>query len=211
MTLGLPGIGGSPPDGARRDADFYPTPRNLIVPFLPVLRERIAALPGLPIVEPACGDGRLMHHLAEIVPGRPLVGFDIRPDAVAATRRAGFDAHCADWLAPTTAAQLDAMAPGPRIIVTNPPFGVAFDFARESVARAGAGGMVVLLVRITWFEPTVERAAWLPANACDIWWPPSRGRFTDGGTDSAATVWAIWPRRDGGTDGNAHRYLGRHQ
>lgn len=209
MTLGLPGIDASPPDGARRDADFYPTPRNLILPFEPVLRERIAALPTLPVIEPACGDGRLLRHIAKLSPGRHLLGFDVRPEAVSETRRAGFEAHCVDWLSGGAEAQLDERAPGPRIIVTNPPFCVALDFAKTSIRRAGPGGLVALLLRITWFEPTVERAEWLPANACDIWWPSQRGRFTDGGTDTAATVWAIWPRRDGGTDGNVHRYLGR--
>lgn len=211
MTLGLPGIDAPPPDGARREADFYPTPANLIRPFEAVLRERVEALPGLPIVEPACGDGRLLRHLAALAPGRQLVGLDIRREAVEATRSAGFEAHQADWTAVEVDEVLDAVVPGPRIFVTNPPFSLALPFARDGLRRAGASGMVALLLRVSWFEPTIERADWLPAHACDVWWPPARGQFKGGGTDNAATVWAIWPRRDGGTDGNVHRYLGRQQ
>lgn len=221
MTLGLPGIEPPPPLGARREADFYPTPENLIRPFAAVLARRLMALPlDVPVIEPACGDGRLLRAMASLPGGdlRRMFGIDIRREAVAATWDWGFEGAQADWLSDEALTVLEAWEAagggascGARAFVTNPPFSVAADFARRCVERAGPAGLVVLLVRISWFEPTIDRADWLADHACDVWWPPQRGQFTDGGTDTAPTVWAIWPREDGGTVGNLHRYLGRHR
>lgn len=206
--LGLPGLDAPQPAGARREADFYPTPSNLWRPLVPVLRARLDAIGDVPVVEAACGDGRLLAGCQSDlgIPVERLIGVDIRPEAVEATRRRGFAAHLADWLTSTAGALVPA---GPLAVITNPPFSVAQKFAETSIERA-AGGLVVLLLRITFLEPTIERAPFLATHPCDVWIPPSRGRFAGGQTDQATTAWFIWPPAAPGQPGHLVRYLGRH-
>ena len=240
MTLALfddPSAAPAPPEGARRDADFYPTPTALWRAFVPVLRSRLAgsgtdcaacgwasmepvkfcgwcerpmgAHDGL-IVEPACGDGRLLDGLAEMGIHRSrLAGVDIRSDAVKQTRGKGYAARCIDWLRPDAADHLPNGGEG-CAFVTNPPFVVGLEFARTCIERAGPNGLVALLLRITWLEPTVERAAFLASTPFDVWVSPKRVSFTDGkNTDSATTAWFVWPPEDRREEGHLVRYLGR--
>lgn len=205
MTLALPGLEPPNPVGARCEADFFPTPRNVWRPFVPILRRHLADRGDALVVEPACGDGRLLQWLATDcgVPAERLRGFDVRAEAVEQTRARGFEASRLDWVEMAPAVMRDA---GPIIVVTNPPFRIATPFAQACLAVAD---VVALLLRITWFEPTQDRVDFLASHPCDVWVPPSRGRFAGGGTDSATTVWCVWP---GSSDqGHLVRYLGRQE
>lgn len=226
-TLALPGIEPALPTGARREADWYPTPDALWRPFEPVLEERLTGLSQL--IEPACGDGRLMAHLLRMqarraerlrrleerpgaVPPAPraraetLIGFDVRDAAIEASTAAGFDARKRDWL---SAAAATLLPTGPLGIITNPPFILGLEFAQTSIERAGPGGLVALLLRLTWLEPTTARAQFLAEHPADVWIPPSRGKFANDRTDSATAAWFVWPPEDPDARGHCVRYLGR--
>lgn len=228
--MALPGFTADAPQGARKDADFYPTPHELMRQIEPVMRARLAALGSPVLVEPACGDGRMLKWLAGLTEHQAAVGLDIRPQAVEQTKTAGFGATCVDWLAMEAhhatidllyESAVDVTECQPVAFVSNPPFVIAADFVRACLrrARAWAAGhdrrpwMVAMLLRVTFLEPTVQdRRAQLHADhPCDVWIPTTRVSFTDGGNDSATTAWFIWPPEDPQQVGHRIRYLGRHK
>lgn len=236
--MALPGFTADAPKGARKDADFYPTPYELLRQIEPVMRARLAALGSPVLVEPACGDGRMLAWLCDLPKSSEgAIGCDIRPEAVEQTEaRVGDDlpecteVFSADWLTwggdrllarslpPVTLPECRSLA-----IVSNPPFCIAADFVRTCIARAqryastgrppGERWMVAMLLRVTFLEPTVQdRRAQLHADhPCDVWIPTTRVSFTDGGNDSATTAWFIWPPEDPQQVGHRVRYLGRHK
>lgn len=79
-------------------------------------------------------------------------------------------------------------------VITNPPFSEAYHIARTALPYVSYG--MILLLRLTWLEPTLERGAWLITN------PPTRllvfgsprPSYTGKGTDSATTAWFIWSK-----------------
>lgn len=49
-------------DFARRDRDFYPTPKEAVEPLIPHLPDKFT------FAEPCAGDGRLIDHIADLFP-----------------------------------------------------------------------------------------------------------------------------------------------
>lgn len=161
---------------ARRDEDFYATPAYQTRALLRRLRLR----PGMRIFEPCCGDGAIVRELPssvtvitnDIVERPPLL-----PDFLSDARRA------ASWDAFAACGRFD-------LVITNPPFNVAFEIAQQALARCSK---LILLLRLSWLEPTDDRGEWLAAH------PPSglivlprydyRG---NGSTDSVTSAWVIW-------------------
>jgi hypothetical protein len=149
----------------RRPLDAYMTPEH----YIRCLLDRVPI--GGTVFEPCAGDGAI----ARFFPGCDTN--DIDPDRKA-------DYH------------FDAAEPWPLDgawdwIVTNPPFSDAFEVWQQAMVGGGAG--VAMLFRISFFEPTQERAELL--NAC----PPDsliylpRYSFTlNGKSDMSTCCWGVW-------------------
>jgi hypothetical protein len=82
----------------------------------------------------------------------------------------------------------------PDLVITNPPFNEAYPILLAALA-APTVRSVILLLRLSFLEPTYERGKFLGEN------PPShlivlpRYSFTgDGKTDSVTCAWMIWER-----------------
>jgi hypothetical protein len=175
----------------RREDDFYATPRwcveRLLEAWPPAHWHRVGGL----WLEPACGDGRLILAVNEILALRELPlpdwrAVDIRPEAVRACRQLGVEAYQGDYarfsLAPAIRnAQFD-------VILTNPPFVDAFPFVKLAVTQARA---VCLLLRLNWLA-SAERARWLHYNAPSIYVLPDRPDFTGEGGDATEYAWMVW-------------------
>lgn len=94
--------------------------------------------------------------------------------------------------------------------ITNPPFKVATPIVENALRYSRAG--VAMLLRLTWLEPTRDRADLL--GRC----PPTklivlpRYSFTgDGKTDSVTCAWMVWERKATGTISVAPRRPESHQ
>jgi hypothetical protein len=75
--------------------------------------------------------------------------------------------------------------------ITNPPFSYAFEILKNAYKKSHIG--VAFLLRLSFLEPTIERASWLNEH------PPTgliilpRYSFTgDGKTDTVTCAWMIW-------------------
>lgn len=172
----------------RRDADFYPTPRHAIE----VLLEEAPPLEGVPVLEPAAGDGAIVKRL--IARGHAVVAVELRPEA--REDLAPLCAHpphrlvIADWLKGDEARWTHRW---PMAIVTNPPFSIAREFAEACLATEAS--YVALLLRINVEASRPWRSLWQAhpwTRRVPLWKRPS---FTgDGRTDGANYCWFIWDR-----------------
>lgn len=168
---------------ARRGGDFYRTPAWMTRALLarcPIPEN----LPGV-VLEPCAGDGAIVEELE-----RPLAPLIVTNDI---TPRGGFlPDFLEDATRPDAWRRFAALRPI-AIVVTNPPFGLAFPIVQLAVEHASVG--VAMLLRITWSEPTKERGDWLKAHPPTLIVLP-RWKFRGAGSGDTATVaWFLWARQ----------------
>ena len=171
--------------------EFYPTPAEAI---LPILETDLIALPGGVWIDPCAGTGRIVRTVNDVRDDvrwlivelderfRPQLEALVRPGRDELLPFGDFIHR--DWPFPTA-----------DVLVMNPPFEHAFDFARTALTRAHE---VLMLQRQGWFG-TKGRSAWLRQHCPNVLQLEERPSFTpDGATDSADYPWFHWPR--GGHD-----------
>ena len=167
---------------AERGHDFYETPTwavDIIVPHLPAASD---------VLDPCAGKGAILNALAASRRWRTALvrGFEIDH------QHAGSHEH------PTT--YTDALSTSwglPRLVVMNPPFGLAQEFAERALVEVAPGGTVAALLRLAFLEST-KRAGFHRAHPADVFVLAKRPSFTGGGTDSAAYAWFVWGPGRGG-------------
>lgn len=160
---------------SRENNDFYPTPAwcvDLLLNHLAYFHWSIAT-----VLEPAAGDGAVIKRLlARGVPAENIDAIELDP-ARAEQVRAIVPCRCADFLRLPTAHLPEVDVGAYDLIVTNPPFALASDFARVALGMAGDRGTVALLLRLNWLG-SQERAAFHRAHPSDILLLPKRPEFT---------------------------------
>jgi hypothetical protein len=83
-------------------------------------------------------------------------------------------------------------------VITNPPFSLAEDFARQALKVAGAHGTVTLFLRLAFLEGA-KRAAFHREHPADVYVLPTRPVFRpDLGADRWAYAWFVWGPGRGG-------------
>jgi hypothetical protein len=167
---------------ARRAFDWYATPRHQTRALL--AREAVFG----PVLEPCVGDGAIVSVLQKNVsPQLQVITNDIDPGWMA-------DSHL-DITRPETWDQF-----GPwRECVTNFPFNVADQVVPLAHERLQPGGLLAVILRLSWLEPTGEegddfiRGNWLDKH------PPHRlivlprhDYRGNGKTDSVTSAWFCW-------------------
>lgn len=160
---------------SRENLDFYPTPgwpTDLLFDALDVR-------PEWQCLEPAAGDGAIVKRLlARSVPSQRVHAIELDPARAETVRALTPHARCADFLKPWPEPDSVALFGEPfDLIVTNPPFALAADFARVALGMAGDRGTVALLLRLNWLG-SQERAAFHRAHPSDILLLPKRPEFT---------------------------------
>lgn len=173
--------------GAVRIAgDFYSTPAwavRAILPFLPVGSA----------LDPCCGEGAILNacndawvHCEDV----ELLGYEI--DAGRAARVRGHTVDVRDALG-------DAGWFKRPLVITNPPFSLAIEFAERSLReQLSYGGTTALLLRLG-FMAGQKRAPWHRANPSDVYVLPKRPSFAaNGKTDASEYAWFCFGPGRGG-------------
>ena len=173
-------------------SDFYATPAwctRAILPHLPT---------GGPILEPCAGDGAIVDVLC--CPGgvsdRSLID-TIESDKARAEALSARGVTC--WHGDALSAEAWPQWDWPySLVITNPPYGLALEFAaRAVIAQRPHGGTTAMLLRLG-FLAGQKRAAWHQANPCDVYVLPKRPSFTGRGTDASDYGWMVWGTGRGG-------------
>ena len=168
----------------RREGDYYATPAWCVEAILPYLASRGLLDEGRSALEPAAGDGAIVRVLRERTKVRVSM-IEIDPD-----RATQSGAECRDFL--------QYEIPGFDLIITNPPYRLAFEFAKHGLDLLGRGGALVLLTRLNWLA-SVKRSGWLREHTPSVFVLPKRPSFTGQGTDATDYAWLVWGKPNANT------------
>lgn len=159
---------------ARENLDFYPTPAwavDLLLDQLIAPGRVLYPASDLVALEPAAGEAAIIKRLlARGFAPENVHAIEIDPARAEVVRGFVPSVRCADFTLPPSVGRYD-------LIVTNPPFALASDFARVALNMADGVGTVALLLRLNWLG-SQERAAFHRAHPSDIYLLPKRPEFT---------------------------------
>lgn len=158
---------------ARKALDKYRTPPWMTEAF----KESFPAIGGGLLIDPCCGDGRMVDAL------RPRFGSVIAND-IDETEPGCYHEDA------TQEGRLWEVGRHARTpwVITNPPFVHAAEIAQQALSVTSN---VALLLRMTWLEPRPNRM-WLGENPPDYMLVLPRGSFTGGGSDMTSCAWYVW-------------------
>lgn len=170
----------------RHADDFYATPAWATRAILPHLHSSGDLYRDL--LDPCAGAGALLQVAKTIAQQVRGIELDAGRAQVCGLRYA-------------TCANLDALGPeswgAPDIVLTNPPYKLAREFADRALREVRPGGTVAMLLRLNWLA-SQARADFHRANPSDVYILPRRPSFTGGGTDATEYAWFVWGIGRGG-------------
>lgn len=168
----------------RRNLDAYYTPEKAVES----LRQQLDGTfnPWDKMFEPCNGNGSISNVFKKANEGQWLtadIDPSVKPDVVMDS------SSRAEW------AKLNSNGIKHDWVITNPPFNCAFDILKNGMEFANEG--VILLLRLSFLEPTLERGSWLQQNPPDKIIVLPRISFTgDGKCDSVTCCWMIWDKKN---------------
>lgn len=172
------------PRAERNPDDSYDTPPALALSICAALR------PLLPIptdvLEPGCGSGSFLRAIATTWPAASSIGVDIRPRVAGAVPRCSV--VTADFLA-------QRVGPTPGLVVGNPPFLLAEQFARRALSLVAHRGHVAFLLRLSFLSGEKRLPFWREHPLRFLVPIAGRPSFTgDGCTDASEYAVLCWQR-----------------
>lgn len=152
---------------SRENNDFYPTPGWCTDLLLSAIRPSFADR----VLEPAAGDGAIIKRLiAYGIAPEKISAIEIDQERAEMVRAIVSDVGCEDFFLEPDLNAYD-------LIITNPPFALATNFARRAVEMTRYTGTVALLLRLNWLG-SQERATFHREHPSDILLLPKRPEFT---------------------------------
>ncbi len=164
--------------GRRRPLDDYPTPEWVIRAIAPYVS-------GARVLDPCCGSGAILDVFRERAAS--VSGIEIAEQRADEARAKGHEVVLGDAL------EIDW--PRADLIITNPPYSRAQEFAEKALASVEPGGTVALLLRLAFLEGK-RRVAFHRAHGSSVFVLASRPSFTGNGRcDASAYAWFLWGPR----------------
>lgn len=149
----------TPRSDGRRALDDYPTPDW-------VIRAIAFHVAGARVLDPCCGAGAVLDVFAER--GCVVSGIELSPERADEARAKRHEVVTADALA--------VEWPQADLIITNPPYSHAQEFAEKAIASVAPGGTVALLLRLG-FLAGKKRLGFHRANGSSVYVLSSRPSF----------------------------------
>lgn len=164
--------------------DFYKTPPDITRQWIRAYARHMPA--PKTILEPAAGDGAMLDPLTERWPEAAITALDISPQ----------DPRVQEGSFYTQDRSSDRMKLYD-LVITNPPYSVALQFAQMGLFAVAPGGTLALLMRLG-FMASVARASWLKEHMPHhVYVLSRRPSFSGGGSDFSEYAWFVW-RENGG-------------
>lgn len=172
----------------RAQLDYYRTPAYAVDAILPHLQPAPRRDGAPRWLDPGCGDGAIAERLLAWWPKSEGVGIEIDPDRASVARKLRMVVYQDDFLRQGAIweSRVD-------LVIGNPPFKQALEFARRGLELLDLGELALLL-RAGFLEAKrgSERDEFLQAHPPDVFLLAKRPRFTGDGGDSATYVWCVW-------------------
>lgn len=156
--------------------DHYVTPISAVQAILPYLPRAHTAF------DPAAGTGELLQQCG----AENRIGFEI-------------DIELAEQHGWTHTNSLEHDWPDADLLIANPPFCLANEFASKAIAWRPQRSTVAMLLRLTFLE-SISRRQLHRDDPSDVYVLSSRPRFRNdtSGTDSVTSAWFVWGPGRGG-------------
>lgn len=140
------------------------------------------------MLDPACGEGAILDAVRDEIPGAQTRGIELH-EGRARAAGARLEVIQGDGL--------EIEWGSPDLILGNPPYSLAAEFAWKAAewAAAGEGRTAALLLRLSFLEPASGRAVLFERHRPDVLILPRRPAFDGRGTDSITSAWFCWPGR----------------
>lgn len=162
----------------RRTNDLYETPRWMVDHLLDAFEDSGIDIEGMRALEPCVGLGNIVRAVQERAACLWLTN-DI-------DRRFSAEFH----LDASKDGGIWAMAERQDVIISNPPFTLASKIVPRCLECAPVAAM---LLRLSWLEPTADRAFFLRQHPPDSLINMERFSFLGNGKeDSVTTAWFVW-------------------
>jgi len=171
-----------PTDAGRVPDDFYATPARDVEAFLDTAGINVR---GLHVFEPSAGDGAILA-VCDDRGATTLSGIEMDAKRAAVCAFRGFDVRQGDALTEVWG-KAD-------LLIGNPPFNLALEFAERAAAWAEMHRKpAALLLRLAFLE-SKKRAAFHAEHPSDLFVLSERPSFRRDrkGTDSSAYAWFVW-------------------
>ena len=187
----------------RQEYDFYPTPIWAIERLFrqPEIRDFLSR-PGLTILEPCAGDGRIVATYARIFREASLTTnwnmVEIRPESKESLEKLSTrdipycytDTYCPKDF-------LEFKKPGPySAVITNPPFSLWVEFVEKSLTLSP---VVIMLLRNDVVGSKKRKYFWEKHHPMKLCLAERPSFTSDGKTDSAYYSWFVWGLGQEGT------------
>jgi hypothetical protein len=173
------------PVGGRASHDHFPTPRFCTLALLRFGGLVPSAEPM--VLDPACGEGAILSVVKDELPDSSTRGIELDEGRARAACERRLDVIQGDGLA------LDWDEPD--LVIGNPPYTLATDFAWKAAewAVAAPGRTAALLLRLSFLEPASGRAPLFKHHRPDVLILPRRPMFDGKGHDNITSAWFVWP------------------
>lgn len=160
----------------RNPRDLYRTPLYTIRAILPYVQwDKVGTL-----LEPCCGDGRIIKEAKREHKKIGTLGMDLVPD--------GSEYIAQDYLK-------YIYHPPFSLILTNPPFSLAQEFITKAVIDASC---VIMLLRLNYLGSQKRHKWWQKHLPTHVFALSRRPDFTGEGGDSCDYGWFVWDRSTSG-------------
>jgi hypothetical protein len=140
--------------------------------------------------DPCAGHGAIIRAVDSRRSHLQWMAHEIRPECAHELNNLAIDVQIGDAL---THLAINGIHNQVRVIITNPPYELAEDFAEQMIGNDGA--TVCFLLRLNWLAST-KRHQLLSHYIPDIYVLPNRPSFTDSGTDACDYAWFVWPHHN---------------
>ena len=153
--------------------DFYATPEPVTRAIIPYLTSLLGDRHSVRVLEPAAGDGAICRVVGSAF-NTTCEAIDVCPqwqheDAIGYDSASPLEPWRRDFLALPADPSFD-------LVITNPPFSLAYAFVQHSLEWLRPGGVSAMLLRVGFLEG-IERHEWLREHVPDIAILPHRPSF----------------------------------
>lgn len=180
--------------GERRKDDLYETPEWLTHALLDELLQRRPGLTTMPAFEMAAGNGAIVRVMRRYNDIWPIWIQELSLSrAIRIKRNYGVGHHSyGDFLATIPREPDNIFSQKWGLLITNPPFSLAYEFVEHSLKYMNEQSTLALLMPLT-FLGSADRVNYNQKREYEILISPVRPSFTDDGkTDAMVYGWFLW-------------------
>lgn len=168
----------------RKESDFYATPKDCIEN---ILNNLDLTNRGIYILEPSAGNGNVVQVLKTKYPNKHITSLELRDEEFESLKDVSDKVIIDNFLERNIKEKYD-------IIIGNPPYSLAIEFVKKSLACLTEDGVLIFLLRTAFLESKSRYEFWQQYPLSGLYTLSKRPSFTGKGTDATSYSWFVWDK-----------------